>query len=144
VPHARALPPCSFARSFMLPDNSDPGGVSANLEHGVLTVTVPKREVTRKVGVWWWHRDRLCWWSAAHQPSVPCCMQCCVDVIMVVPHSLVIAALHGLGTSGMQLWCLWICYGILPANVLSHTERSMLLWYCAAAALPAAPWHHLR
>ncbi|PNH06434.1 Heat shock protein, chloroplastic [Tetrabaena socialis] len=34
----------SFARSFTLPDNADPEGISASIEQGVLKVTVPKRE----------------------------------------------------------------------------------------------------
>ncbi|HYV45903.1 MAG TPA: Hsp20/alpha crystallin family protein [Myxococcaceae bacterium] len=36
-----------FVRSFELPDTVDPEKVAAKLEHGVLTVTLPKREETK-------------------------------------------------------------------------------------------------
>jgi HSP20 family protein len=32
-----------FSRSFVLPEGTDPDGVSADLKNGVLTITVPKR-----------------------------------------------------------------------------------------------------
>ena len=37
----------AFARSFELPDTVDPQKVEARFEHGVLTVTLPKREETK-------------------------------------------------------------------------------------------------
>jgi len=37
-----------FARQFRLPSDSKLGEVSAKVDHGVLTVTVPKTEVTRE------------------------------------------------------------------------------------------------
>lgn len=36
-----------FVRSFELPDTVDPQKVEAKFEHGVLTVTLPKREETK-------------------------------------------------------------------------------------------------
>ena len=33
-----------FMRRFQLPDNVDPSRISANVENGVLTVVVPKKE----------------------------------------------------------------------------------------------------
>ncbi len=37
----------AFARSFELPDTVNPDKVEARFEHGVLTVTLPKREETK-------------------------------------------------------------------------------------------------
>lgn len=34
----------SFARSFRLPDNVDSSGIKAEMKHGVLQLTVPKKE----------------------------------------------------------------------------------------------------
>ncbi|WP_228597006.1 Hsp20 family protein, partial [Campylobacter coli] len=38
----------SFVRRFRLPENAKLDGVSAAMENGVLTVTVPKEEVKKK------------------------------------------------------------------------------------------------
>jgi HSP20 family protein len=37
----------AFARSFMLPDTVDPEGVRADYTHGVLTITLPKKELAK-------------------------------------------------------------------------------------------------
>lgn len=37
----------SFARSFSLPDTVDPEGVKAEYKNGVLTVTLPKKELAK-------------------------------------------------------------------------------------------------
>jgi len=37
----------SFARSFVLPDTVDASRVEAKYEHGVLTLTLPRREEAR-------------------------------------------------------------------------------------------------
>jgi HSP20 family protein len=37
----------SFARSFTLPDTVDPEAVKAGFKNGVLTVTIPKKEVAK-------------------------------------------------------------------------------------------------
>nr|MDK2850831.1 hypothetical protein [Candidatus Cloacimonadota bacterium] len=38
----------SYRRNLMLPENVDPNGISAKMEDGVLTLTVPKKEPTPK------------------------------------------------------------------------------------------------
>ncbi|HYW93089.1 MAG TPA: Hsp20/alpha crystallin family protein [Gammaproteobacteria bacterium] len=40
-----------FARSFRLPDDADPEAVSASSRHGVLEITVPRRERSRRIEV---------------------------------------------------------------------------------------------
>lgn len=37
----------AFARSFTLPDTVDPEGVRADYAHGVLTITLPKKELAK-------------------------------------------------------------------------------------------------
>jgi HSP20 family protein len=37
----------AFARSFTLPDTVDPEGVRAEYAHGVLTITLPKKELAK-------------------------------------------------------------------------------------------------
>lgn len=37
-----------FTRSAYIPDNVDEDGISANVEHGVLKVTLPKKEIEKK------------------------------------------------------------------------------------------------
>ena len=37
----------SFSRSFRLPAHADSGKIEAHLEHGVLTVSIPKKEASR-------------------------------------------------------------------------------------------------
>lgn len=43
----------AFSRAFSLPDNVDADAVSAKLEHGVLTLTLPKRDLpgARKIAI---------------------------------------------------------------------------------------------
>lgn len=40
-----------YARSFILPDELEPGAAQAKLENGVLTLTLPKREARRAAKV---------------------------------------------------------------------------------------------
>lgn len=40
-----------YARSFVLPAELEPGAAMAKLDHGVLTLTLPKRETTRAATV---------------------------------------------------------------------------------------------
>ena len=39
----------SFRQSFMLPDDVDRDNISAKVEHGVLTVDLPKKEAAKEV-----------------------------------------------------------------------------------------------
>lgn len=45
--HLRERRTGHYARSFKLPDNVDPEGITAKMENGTLRVTVPKREETK-------------------------------------------------------------------------------------------------
>jgi HSP20 family protein len=39
-----------FQRVLSLPEDADPGGIAAKFRNGVLKVTIPKRQVSRKEG----------------------------------------------------------------------------------------------
>lgn len=43
----REFDDADFRRSFTLPDNIDPGAISANAKHGVVTITLPKAKASQ-------------------------------------------------------------------------------------------------
>lgn len=45
--HRRERDEGSFSRSFQLPEDGDSGAAEASYEHGILTVTIPKHEVSK-------------------------------------------------------------------------------------------------